>query len=95
MVQAEPPPRFQTSLFAGHVSWPRSPGPGMVLKVHTSNYRIEGFTTEVSPRDLAALAHARSLPMMDDLGSGTLADFTRLGLPRDGDALAHTVDATG
>ena len=58
-----------------------TPDTALVLKVHTSNYRIEGFTTEVAPRDLATLAHARGLPMMDDLGSGTLADFSRLGLP--------------
>jgi len=59
------------------------PGTALVLKVHTSNYRIEGFTAEVAPRALAALAHARGLPMMDDLGSGTIADFSRLGLPRE------------
>jgi len=59
------------------------PETALVLKVHTSNYRIEGFTAEVAPRDLAALAHARGLPMMDDLGSGTIADFSRLGLPRE------------
>ena len=55
----------------------------LVLKVHTSNYRIEGFTAEVSPRDLAALAHARGVPLMDDLGSGTFTDVTKLGLPRE------------
>ncbi|MGG5809312.1 L-seryl-tRNA(Sec) selenium transferase [Falsiroseomonas sp. CW058] len=53
----------------------------LLLKVHTSNYRIEGFSAEVAPRDLAAIARAHGVPMMDDLGSGTLADLRALGLP--------------
>jgi len=53
---------------------------GLVLKVHTSNYRIEGFTKEVSPRELAAIAHERNVPLVNDLGSGTLVDLARFGL---------------
>jgi len=53
------------------------------MKVHTSNFRIEGFTHEVAPRDLAAIAHAHDLPMLDDLGSGTLAGLAAHGLPRE------------
>lgn len=54
---------------------------GLILKVHTSNYRIEGFTTAVAAADLAPLARAHGIPLIDDLGSGTLIDMTRLGLP--------------
>jgi L-seryl-tRNA(Ser) seleniumtransferase len=53
---------------------------GLILKVHTSNYRIEGFTKEVSARELAALAHEREIPLVNDLGSGTLIDLARYGL---------------
>ncbi|WP_273793032.1 L-seryl-tRNA(Sec) selenium transferase [Brucella anthropi] len=53
---------------------------GLVLKVHTSNYRIEGFTREVTAPELAALAQAKGVPLVNDLGSGTLADLTSFGL---------------
>ncbi len=53
---------------------------GLILKVHTSNYRIEGFTAEVSARELAALARERGVPLVNDLGSGTLVDLARFGL---------------
>jgi L-seryl-tRNA(Ser) seleniumtransferase len=56
------------------------PKTGLILKVHTSNYRIEGFTAEVSPRALAALAHEHEIPLVNDLGSGTLVDLTSFGL---------------
>jgi L-seryl-tRNA(Ser) seleniumtransferase len=68
---------------------------GLVLKVHTSNYRIEGFTAEVSGRDLAALAHARGVPLVNDLGSGTLIDLARFGLahePTVAEAVADGAD---
>ncbi len=57
------------------------PQSGMILKVHTSNYRIEGFTKSVPARDLADLAHAAGIPFVVDLGSGSLVDLTRFGLP--------------
>ena len=53
---------------------------GSILKVHTSNYRIEGFTAEVRPSDLAALSRERGVPLVNDLGSGTLIDLSRFGL---------------
>jgi L-seryl-tRNA(Ser) seleniumtransferase len=53
----------------------------MLLKVHTSNYAIEGFTASVAEAELAALAHSKALPFVVDLGSGTLVDLSRYGLP--------------
>jgi L-seryl-tRNA(Ser) seleniumtransferase len=53
---------------------------GLILKVHTSNYRIEGFTKEVNARELAQLARERKVPLVHDLGSGTLVDLARFGL---------------
>jgi L-seryl-tRNA(Ser) seleniumtransferase len=56
------------------------PKTGLFLKVHTSNYRIEGFTKEVTARELAPLARDRKVPLVHDLGSGTLVDLARFGL---------------
>jgi L-seryl-tRNA(Ser) seleniumtransferase len=53
----------------------------LLLKVHTSNFRIIGFTSEVSAEDLVALARDRGLPVMEDLGSGCLVDLSPFGLP--------------
>ncbi len=53
---------------------------GLVLKVHTSNYRIEGFTREVTASELATIARGKGVPLVNDLGSGTLADLTAFGL---------------
>jgi L-seryl-tRNA(Ser) seleniumtransferase len=71
------------------------PKTGLMLKVHTSNYRIEGFTKEVSARELAALAHDKKVPLVNDLGSGTLIDLTRFGLahePTVKEAIAEGAD---
>ncbi len=56
------------------------PATGCVLKVHTSNYLIQGFTKEVGAQELSALAKQKSVPFVDDLGSGTLVDLTKYGL---------------
>lgn len=56
------------------------PGTGLVLKVHTSNYRVEGFTAEVPARELAAIVKGRGVALVHDLGSGTLIDLARFGL---------------
>lgn len=54
---------------------------GAILKVHTSNYRIIGFTETPELGDLAELAHANKLPLINDLGSGLLLDMRPFGLP--------------
>ncbi|MCA1787631.1 MAG: L-seryl-tRNA(Sec) selenium transferase, partial [Desulfobacteraceae bacterium] len=54
---------------------------GLLLKVHTSNYKIEGFTTSVSLKDLVDIGKFHGIPVMEDLGSGTLIDFSAFGLP--------------
>lgn len=56
---------------------------GIVLKVHTSNYRIQGFTAEVDARELALLADAAGVPLLNDLGSGSLVDLSRYGLAKE------------
>jgi L-seryl-tRNA(Ser) seleniumtransferase len=57
------------------------PATALLLKVHTSNYRVVGFTAEVTSRELAELGRARSLPVMEDLGSGSLLDLRPYGFP--------------
>ena len=56
---------------------------GLVLKAHTSNYAIEGFTASVSERELATLCRERGVPFVLDLGSGTLVDLSSWGLPKE------------
>lgn len=55
----------------------------LLLKVHPSNYRVEGFSSAVSVRELGQLGKRRGLPVCVDLGSGALVDLTRFGLPRE------------
>ena len=55
----------------------------VLLKVHASNYKIVGFTSETTVADLAGLSKERGLLTMSDLGSGALVDLTRFGLPHE------------
>jgi L-seryl-tRNA(Ser) seleniumtransferase len=56
---------------------------GLILKVHTSNYRIQGFTSEVTAAQLAVLARRARVPLLHDLGSGSLVDLSHFGLRKE------------
>jgi L-seryl-tRNA(Ser) seleniumtransferase len=55
----------------------------LLLKVHTSNYKVVGFTAEVSLEELVAIGKRHNIPVMEDLGSGALVDLSRYGLPKE------------
>lgn len=59
------------------------PDAALLLRVHTSNFRVVGFTSEVSTAELAELGRRRGVPVMDDLGSGCFVDLSPMGLPRE------------
>jgi L-seryl-tRNA(Ser) seleniumtransferase len=59
------------------------PKTGLVMKAHTSNYAVIGFTSSVDEADLARLCHDRQVPFAVDLGSGALVDLRQYGLPHE------------
>lgn len=59
------------------------PETALLLKVHRSNFLQRGFVAEAGVRELADLAHAHGLPLVEDLGSGTLLDLSGVGLPEE------------
>jgi len=71
------------------------PETGLILKVHRSNFLLLGFTAEVEGAELAELAKRNGLPLVEDLGSGALLDFSAFGLRREpqvADAIRAGVD---
>jgi L-seryl-tRNA(Ser) seleniumtransferase len=52
---------------------------GVFMKVHTSNFKVIGFSAEVSSEDLSELAAEKGIPVIEDIGSGTLIDFSKYG----------------
>ena len=56
---------------------------GALVKVHTSNYRIEGFTDEVSVKELSELGKKHNIPFYYDLGGGIFSDLSKYGLPHE------------
>ena len=59
------------------------PETALLLKVHPSNYRVVGFTSEVALDELVQIGRARGIPVMEDLGAGALVDMSAYGLPRE------------
>jgi len=71
------------------------PDTAAVMKVHPSNYSVEGFTKSVSAAELVPLARSKGLPVIEDLGSGTLVDLEQWGLPHEPtarEAIASGID---
>ena len=60
-----------------------TPETGLLLKVHTSNYRIIGFSSQVNNEELVSLGKKHQLPVMEDLGSGCFVDLSRYGLRKE------------
>ncbi|MGI9394536.1 MAG: L-seryl-tRNA(Sec) selenium transferase, partial [Boseongicola sp.] len=60
-----------------------TPDTALAMKIHASNYVINGFTAEVYETELADLCHANEIPFVVDLGAGSLVDLERFGLPHE------------
>jgi L-seryl-tRNA(Ser) seleniumtransferase len=73
------------------------PNTGALMRIHTSNYRVTGFTESAALVELVMLAKKHGVPLIDDVGSGALFDFGRLGLPGEPsprDSIAAGADLT-
>ena len=71
------------------------PETAAIMKVHPSNYAVQGFTKSVSAAELVPLAREKGLPVIEDLGSGTLVDLETWGLPHEPtarEAIASGID---
>lgn len=71
------------------------PDTALLLRVHKSNFQIVGFTEDVDAAQLVKLGNKYGIPVMEDLGSGCLIDFSKYGIPKEPtvqEALAHGVD---
>ncbi|MFH1379344.1 MAG: L-seryl-tRNA(Sec) selenium transferase [bacterium] len=67
----------------------------LLFRVHTSNYKIKGFTSEVSLKELVALGKKKKIPVVDDIGSGALTDLARFGFkeePQVQSSIKHGAD---
>jgi L-seryl-tRNA(Ser) seleniumtransferase len=69
-----------------------TPGTAALMRVHPSNYRVVGFTSEPTLRELADLAHKNGLLLIDDLGAGALLDLEQFGLPHE-PTVRESIDA--
>jgi L-seryl-tRNA(Ser) seleniumtransferase len=72
-----------------------NPETALLVRVHRSNFQIVGFTQDVDTSELVKLGNKYGIPVMEDLGSGCLIDFSKYGIPREPtvqDVLAHGVD---
>jgi L-seryl-tRNA(Ser) seleniumtransferase len=69
------------------------PQTAALMQIHTSNYRVSGFTKSVGIAELAALGHQHGLKVIDDVGSGALLDFARFGFQ--GEPVARDSIAAG
>ena len=56
---------------------------GLLLKVHTSNYKISGFVSNISPQELAKIGNEKGIITMEDIGSGVLVDFSKYGVTKE------------
>ncbi len=82
-------------VYAADYAHALTPRTALLLRAHASNYRIEGFTADVSGSELAALGARAGVPVVEDLGSGALVDLRDYGLPRERtvqDAIADGID---